>query len=283
MSLRILEFETSWGPLKISGGSRAGEGTLILLPQLRLALEPGRAHRALPPMNRVCVSHGHLDHIGGLTYWASQRLLNSMGPGIVHAPVEISDKIERLINTAEALEGGRPYAVSVEPVEDDGRLEFRSDMALQFFATDHWVPTLGSRLIWRRRRLRSEFAELSSNEIAELGRSGKEISEEIDVSLLSYCADTGPGLFADKPWVLDSEILLVECSFYRDSDRERASEFGHMHLEDVVDVARAFSGSSLILLHPSRRNRLREVEQIIDERIRPECSATVDHLMVDWD
>ena len=33
-NLRRLRLETSWGPLSIVGGSRAGEGTLILLPQL---------------------------------------------------------------------------------------------------------------------------------------------------------------------------------------------------------------------------------------------------------
>ena len=39
MSLRSLVIDTSWGPLRIAGGSRAGEGTTILAPQLRLALE----------------------------------------------------------------------------------------------------------------------------------------------------------------------------------------------------------------------------------------------------
>ncbi|MCP4895898.1 MAG: MBL fold metallo-hydrolase [bacterium] len=283
MTLRILELDTSWGSLKLSGGSRAGEGTLILLPQLRLALDPGRAHRALPPMNQVCVSHGHHDHAGGLAYWASQRLLNSMGPAKVYAPGAIADNIRQLLLTAERLEGGRPYDATVEPVENGDSIVLRADMHLHFFSTDHWVPTLGSRIVWHRRHLRDEFTHLTSEEIAKLRRSGKEVTEEIEVVLLTYCADTGPALFTDKPWVLDSEILLVECSFYRDSDRQRAAEFGHMHIAEVTKVARQFEGRHLVLLHPSRRNRLREVEQQIDERIRPVCSATVDHMMVDWE
>ena len=38
-SLRRLQLDTSWGELSLVGGSRAGEGTLILLPQLHLALD----------------------------------------------------------------------------------------------------------------------------------------------------------------------------------------------------------------------------------------------------
>ena len=111
MSLRTLALDTSWGSLTVVGGSRAGEGTLVLLPQLRLALDAGRPHRALAPMSTVLVSHGHMDHIGGLGYWASQRYLNSMGPGTVMAPAEIADDVKALLETMARLEGGRPYDV----------------------------------------------------------------------------------------------------------------------------------------------------------------------------
>jgi hypothetical protein len=73
--VRTLELATSWGTLRIAGGSRAGEGSVLLLPQLRLALDAGRPLRALVPMVHVVVSHGHADHLLGLAAWASQRQL----------------------------------------------------------------------------------------------------------------------------------------------------------------------------------------------------------------
>jgi glyoxylase-like metal-dependent hydrolase (beta-lactamase superfamily II) len=77
--VRQLNLATSWGDLRLVGGSRAGEGSLVLLPQLRLALDAGRPARALVPLQHVVVSHGHLDH---LSAWSPGRASASSGyPG----------------------------------------------------------------------------------------------------------------------------------------------------------------------------------------------------------
>ena len=113
MTLRRLQLDTSWGALTVAGGSRAGEGSLVLLPQLRLALDPGRAHRALPPMNTVVVSHGHMDHVGGLGYWASQRYLNAMGPATLIAPADIIEQLDKLLELHAELEGGMSDFITI--------------------------------------------------------------------------------------------------------------------------------------------------------------------------
>ena len=102
--------------MNLVGGSRAGDGTLILLPQLHLALDAGRAHRALPPMTTVAVSHGHMDHLGGIGYWASQRHLQAMGPAQLLVPSEIAAGVEEILSIHARLEGGKPYDVTVVPV-----------------------------------------------------------------------------------------------------------------------------------------------------------------------
>ena len=283
MILRTLALDTSWGTLTVAGGSRAGEGTVILLPQLRLALEGGRPHRALAPMNTLLVSHGHMDHLGGLGYWASQRYLNSMGPGTVLAPAAIADQVRGLLETFAGLEGGRPYDVTVVPVADGDLRTLRPDVELAFFATDHWVPTLGCRVIWRTQRLLASLAGLTGDEIASRRRAGLPVTDERRVNLLAYCADSGPGLFASAPEVLAAEVLLVECSFYRTGDRDRAVRFGHMHLEDLLAVADRLACRHLVLLHASRRQRLREVDRILDEQLRSQLPCALHHLMVDWD
>lgn len=283
MALRTLALATSWGQLTIAGGSRAGEGTLVLLPQLRLALDGGRPHRGLPPMSTVLVSHGHVDHVGALGYWASQRYLNSMGRGTVLAPHEIADELRTLLGTFADLEGGRPYEVDVLPVRPGDRHPLRTDLVLRFFATDHWVPTLGCRLVWTTHHLRPELRGLPGEEIARRRHGGLRVTDERTTDLLAYCADSGPGLFESSPEILGAEVLMVECSFYRRGDRDRASRYGHMHLDDLVGVADRFRCRHLVLLHASRRQRLREVERFIDAELRPTIGCELHHLMVDWD
>lgn len=283
MDLRRIQLTTSWGNLRIVGGSRAGEATLVLFPQLHLGLDPGRAHRALPPMRTVVVSHGHLDHIGGLGYWASQRYLNSMPPATLLVPAAIEDEIRALMENLARLEGGKPYEVTIIPVEGGSRHQLRRDMELAFFPTDHWVPTLGTRIIWHKKRLRPEFRHLPEDEIAHRQRTGEILTEDVASDILSYCADSGPGLIDSQPEVFHSEIVMVECSFFKPGDQERAARYGHTHLEDLLPHIDGFGCRHLVLLHASRRHRMREIEAYLDDELRPRFAGELHHLNVDWD
>jgi ribonuclease Z len=265
------------------GGSRAGESTLILLPQLHLALDPGRIHRALPAMRTVVVSHGHLDHLGGLGNWVSQRYLNAMPAADLIVPEPIEKEIRSLLATFARLEGGQPYQVTVIPATDGARHQIRRDMELVFFATDHWVPTLGTRIIWHKRRLRPELGHLSEAEITQRRLAGDEVTEPVTSEILTYCADSGPGLFEARPDLFDAEVVLVECSFFKPADRDRARQYGHTHLADLQAHLGSFGCRHLVLLHASRRHRLREVEDILDSEVRPHFSGELHHLNVDWE
>ncbi len=283
MSLVRLAIPTSWGELALAGGSRAGEATFVLLPQLRLALDAGRAHRALPPMSTLFLSHGHLDHAGGIPHWASQRYLNAMGAGTILAPAPVAPLVEELLALCARLEGGRPYEVEVRAVAPGERVPLKSrGVHLEPFSTDHWVPTLGCRLVLTRTRLRRELRDLPQEEIARRRLRGEPVTESLEIPFLSYCADTGPGLFEDNPGVFASEVVLLECSFYRPQDRERAREYGHLHLEDLVRAAPGWTCRHLVVLHPSRRTRIREAAGLLEERLAPVFGGRLHHMMVDW-
>ncbi|MGD9253394.1 MAG: hypothetical protein PVG92_05630 [Holophagae bacterium] len=195
----------------------------------------------------------------------------------------IATEIDDVLAAFARLEGGDRYRVEVDGVADGERRAVRKDMELEFFATDHWVPTLGTNVFWKRRRLRAEFSHLEGHEIADRRRRGEKVTDEVKNHLLAYCADSGPGVLDLGARVLQAEILLVECSFYRPADHERARRFGHMHLDDLLGRSTVFACRHLVLLHASRRHRLREVEAIINDRIRPAFECSVHHLMVDWD
>lgn len=206
-----------------------------------------------------------------------------MPPAVVIAPEAIAEEIRSLLANFARLEGGEPYQVSVIPATDGARHELRRDLDLAFFSTDHWVPTLGTRIIWRKRRLRSDLAHLPEPEIARRRLAGEEVAEEVSREILTYCADSGPGLLETRPELFNAEIVVVECSFFKPADRDRATRYGHTHLADLQPHLERFACRHLVLLHASRRHRLGEVEEILDSEVRPHFSGELHNLNVDWE
>lgn len=283
MTLRRLQLDTSWGQLTLAGGSRAGEGSLVVLPQLRLALDAGRPHRALPPMSTLVLSHGHLDHLGALGYWLSQRFLMRMGQATLIVPEPILGEVDQLVTLLARLEGGRPYDVRLEGAREGTVHRLRGDLELAFFRTDHWVETVGVEVGWRRRHLRPELAGLPQGEIVRRRQEGQEVTVEERLSLLVYAADTGPGVLTRRADLLSAEVLMLECSFFAASDRVRAERYGHLHLDDLVALAGRLACRHLVLLHGSRRERLREIEATLARDLEPRLPCALHHLMVDWE
>lgn len=254
--MQRVQLATSWGSVLLVGGSRAGEGTLLLLPQLRLALDAGRPARALVPATTVCVTHTHLDHILGVPAWASQRQLQGMPPGRLVVPAPQGPALAELLQRVAALEGGDGYGVSIVQAHDGFTLPLRPGFELSFFATTHWLPTLGCCLWWTRQRLRPELAGVPGEELARRRAKGEQISETVRVALLAYLGDTDPRVFDLHPWLARVEVLITECTFLRPADRQRAARFGHTHIDDLVARVGDLANRHLVLTHLSRRHRL---------------------------
>jgi len=282
MSCRHLDLGTSWGNLRLIGGSRAGEGTLLMLPQLRLALDAGRPHRKLPGLSTLFISHGHADHLNALAFWASQRALNRMGGGQLLAPREIAEDLRIILETHARMEGEADYDVSIHPLDPASSHRLRSDLRMEFFRSPHRIPTLGCRIIHSRKQLRPELRESRDEELQALRRAGQDITVSIDIPILAYAADTGVDIFK-HPEFLEAEILLLECSFWGENDRQRARRFAHLHFEEILEHLPGLSPRHLVLLHASRRTRLREIQRRIETSLPLRTDASIHHLIVNWD
>lgn len=280
--MRRLELATSWGTLLLVGGSRAGEGTVVLLPQFRLAFDAGFPLRSLVPMEHVVVSHGHTDHLAGLLPWAAQRQLQNLGPARVYALEPLAHQLRQFLALGAAMENGKPYPVYVETVREGQTLQLRADASLRFFLTSHWTPTLGALLSWRKHQLKREFAGLPAEEIRSLRQKGVEVAETVEIPLLAYLADTGPEVLEAERWLAHVEVLVVECTFLKPQDRERARQFGHMHLEDLRAWLPRARNRHLVLTHLSRRHRLAPATKAIRQAMAAEGGPNLHLLNVEW-
>ena len=278
-----LRLATSWGELRLVGGSRAGEGSLALLPHHRVALHAGRPPRALVPLETVVISHGHLDHLLGLPAWASQRQLQGMRGGKVLCPTSIAGAVEDLLALCARLEGGSPYGATVVPVGAGDWVDLRKDFRLGFFRTSHWVETMGVVVEWTRRHLRPELAGTPPPELQRLRAAGHTVTEDVRTPLLAYVADTGPEVLAHEPWLAGVEVLIMECTFLRECDRDRARTFGHTHLADLAELAPNLHNRHLVLNHLSRRHRLATGARTIRTALAGRLAPQLHLLNFEWE
>jgi ribonuclease Z len=213
------------------------------------------------------LSHGHLDHALGAPYLLSQRALHHRDSTRIFLPREIRDDLESLLRAAGRLERIE-YRFELVPLAPGDRVELGGDLALEAFATEHVVPSLGMHLVRRRKKLRPELAGRSAAEIVAMRATGVDVHHEREEIWLSYCGDTGAGVWSLAPRLPESRVLMLECTFLGESQRGKGAAFGHLHLDDLVAHEDRLSGHEAIVLHHlSRRHSTAELRAAVDARL----------------
>jgi ribonuclease Z len=255
-----------FGELRIEGTSHAGEETWFRIHPPGLAFDVGRGDPVLAGARDLFLTHGHLDHASGVAYVLSQRSLHRQESTRVICPAPVAEGVEDLLAAASRLEGA-PYRYEIVPSKAGDRIVVGKNLEVEAFATDHVVPSLGYHLVRRKRRLAPEYRGLEADELVALKSSGTEIEQEDEEIWLSYCGDTGAGVFASEPRLFGSRILLIECTFMDDGLRESSASYKHLHVEDLAERAEKFRNEALVLHHLSRRHRPEELRAQIDRRM----------------
>lgn len=266
------------GDLYLEGWSRAGDETWFRVHPPGLALDVGRGAVQLAGAHDVFLTHGHLDHALGLPYVLSQRSLHHGSHTRVVCPAAIAEPLADLVAAAERLERAR-YSWELVPLAPGGRVEVGRDLTMEAFATDHVVPSLGYHLLRRKRRLARAYLGLPGEELAALRRQGVETSESAEEAWLSFCGDTGPGVFDLEPRVFASRVLMIECTFLGEQHRGRGDLYKHLHLDDLAAREERFENESLVLHHLSRRYRVADLRREVAQRL-PRLAART-HFLVE--
>lgn len=249
------------------GVSIAGRETWFHVPSLDLALDVGRGPAEVVPVPNLLLSHAHLDHAGGLAYWASQRRLLRLARARVLTEPEAVPAWKAILELHGGLEGVS-YDVDVEPLAPGGTADLRRDLSVTAFRADHRVPSLGFVASEVRRRLVPEWRGRPEAEIREAIARGETVTRPSPRPLLAFSGDSGAGLFESAPReAFEAKVFLLECSFVADEDRPRARRFGHLHLDDVAERAEAFANEALVLTHLTLRSTPEELRRAIARRL----------------
>ena len=269
------EIAVSPGSFSIFGRSIAGQESYYRIPALRSSLEIGRCPETLVSIPNIFISHAHLDHAAGFATYASQRTLQGLPQGSVHVPVETHDDLAKILSLHLRLEGFESYNAALHPVSPGDRIEIRKDLAVDVFPGSHRVATVGFTFVERRHKLKPELEGSSSSELARLREAGRDVSDILETALLSYPGDCDAGIFDRAPQVFDSRILLIECTFLRPGEEDRARAYGHLHVGDIAARASQFRNEAIVLTHFSAKYSKEEIRSRLQESLPPSLRERV--------
>jgi len=284
MALPLAEY--SFEGVRVLGTTLAGEETFVVVPEMNLAFDLGRAPREVVSIDHIFLSHGHMDHSAGLAYYFGQRMFVDNTPGNLYLPVPLVEPARQLLRVWADIDGHEPPANvhGVRPGED---IPLRRDLLVRPFKVNHpcrrydrsVVEGLGYAAIEVRRKLKEEFRDRTGPQIVELKKRGVEVTRRVEIPLVAYCGDTAPGEFLELDCVRTARILLLECTFVEPEHQDRARAGYHFHVRSLAEWLPRLNNGRIVLTHLSRRTMMSDARALLRRELGAATEERVTFLM----
>ena len=281
---RYVEHEL--GGYAIEGVSVGGQETSIIVPRLGVAFDSGRCPQRCVYADVMCLSHTHMDHVGGCGMYIATRGLLSLEPPTVLLPRERAGAFATFIESLRALDDSelRHEAIGMVPGE---RYKMSKLFEIAPFKTTHPVPSQGYIVYGTKQKLKARYAGLDGKAIKQLRDEGEEVTDKIEVPQVAFTGDT-TAAWVDDPANADAlraKLLIMECTFIDDSvSKEDAERFGHTHIDDIVARADKFAeNEAILLIHFSARYKSEDVREALKAKLPKELYEKCTPMLVGYD
>ncbi len=248
------------GPYTLTGFSLGGVETVVHIPELRLAIDVGRGPQSIVRCDHLALTHTHMDHAAGVAYLLALRQLYGMAPPTLYLPEQMVDAFDAMLKAWEKVQR-YPLACPIVGMSPGKRVPLGRDVSLEAFRTYHPIPSMGYTVVRQKKKLRAELAGLIGPQIAERRRAGERIDETLEERIFSVTGDTLPEVLEKQPQILESDTLMMECTFLNaKKPLEDARAGGHVHLSELWSRVASFKNRRLILSHTSQLHQATEVD-----------------------
>jgi len=248
--------------MDIIGYSVAGEETVVAMPQLDVCFDVGKAPDQIIPINHVLLTHGHMDHAAGIAYYLSQRNFCGIAAGTILAPDNMLPLIRQIINAWSKLDGNEIPAnlIGVKPGDE---YKIKPNLIARAFPTKHSQGSVGFSVIEKRKKLKPEYKGLTGPQIVELKKQGIEIDYPLEFPIVTYLGDTQYVDFSQLKYIVESRILIAECTFYEGEHNTRAKAGKHMHVDELATLLKNLNNEHIIITHTTQRTPMPEIRKIL--------------------
>ncbi len=260
--------------LEIIGYSVAAEETVVAIPQLDVCFDIGKAPDQVISINNVLLTHGHMDHAAGIAYYLSHRNFSGQSAGTVLAPANLLGPIREILDAWSRLDGNRIPAnlVGVKPGDE---YQVKPNLFVRVFPTKHSRGSVGYSVIEKRKKLKPEYSKLTGPQIVELKKQGIEIDYPLEIPIVTYLGDTQYVDFSQLDYIVNSRILIAECTFYELDHTGRALAGRHMHISEFARLVEGLQNRHIVVTHTTQRTPMHQVRKILKQHLSAEKYARV--------
>lgn len=247
--------------------SVGGVNTCIEIPSWDLCFDIGRCPLSAVNRRRVMISHGHMDHMGGIAYHAAARSSAQATP-IYYVPKENYEDVVKIFDLWRKISHDTLRA-EIIPCGPGDSLDIGSGRTAHVFRSIHRIPCQGYAISTVKHKLLDEFTGVPGQEIGRLRMSGVKVTREVQSLDVAFTGDTVIDLVEREQMVREARVLVMEVTFIDEKiSVESARSNGHIHLDEVIERADLFKNEKILMTHFSLRSSHYEIRETLNRRLK---------------